>query len=114
MFISGMILFAAVYLGMAHLTGIPMLYILFFMYGIYAACNDGIIKAWISKITPKDETATAIGFFSAISSILALLSSSIAGLLWVVYYPQLTFIVSGIGALLIAIYFIGIGVKNRT
>jgi MFS family permease len=108
MFIFGMILFALVYLGMAKLQGISMLYILFFMYGIYAACNDGIIKAWISKITPKEETGTAIGFFSAISSILTLLASSIAGLLWVVYYPQLTFIVSGIGALLIAGYFFGI------
>ena len=113
MFILGMLLFAVVYLGMAFLTGIPMLYTLFFMYGIYAACNDGIIKAWISKITPKEETGTAIGFFSAISSILTMLSSSIAGLLWVLYYPQLTFIVSGIGAVLIAIYFLVINSNER-
>ena len=112
MFILGMLLFAIVYLGMAYLKGIPMLYLLFFLYGIYAACNDGIIKAWISKITPKEETATAIGFFSAISSILTMLSSTIAGLLWGAYYPQLTFIVSGIGAILIATYFLVIKAKE--
>ncbi len=112
MFILGMLLFAIVYLGLAYLKGIPMLYLLFFLYGIYAACNDGIIKAWISKITPKEETATAIGFFSAISSILTMLSSTIAGLLWGAYYPQLTFIVSGIGAILIATYFLVIKAKE--
>ncbi len=112
MFIIGMILFAAVYLGMANLQGIPMLYILFFFYGIYAACNDGIIKAWISKITPNEECATAIGFFAAISSILMLLSSTLAGLLWVLFFPKLTFIVSGIAAILIAIYFVGMRVKK--
>jgi MFS family permease len=105
-FIIGLILFTSVYIGMANLKGEEMLYVLFFLYGIYAACNEGITKAWISKISPKDETATAIGFFSGISSILTLLASTFAGLLWVEYYPSLTFLVSGIGAGLVVVYFI--------
>lgn len=110
-FIIGLILFTAVYIGMANLKGEEMLYVLFFLYGIYAACNEGITKAWISKISPKEETATAIGFFSGISSILTLLASTVAGLLWVEYYPSLTFLVSGIGAGLVAVYFVSLRFK---
>jgi MFS family permease len=110
-FIIGLILFALVYIGMANLKGEEMLYVLFFLYGIYAACNEGITKAWISKISPKEETATAIGFFSGISSILTLLASTVAGLLWVEYYPSLTFLVSGIGAGLVVVYFISLRFK---
>ena len=110
-FIIGLILFTTVYIGMANLKGEEMLYVLFFLYGIYAACNEGITKAWISKISPKEETATAIGFFSGISSILTLLASSIAGLLWVEYNPSLTFLVSGIGAGLVVVYFLGLRFK---
>jgi MFS transporter len=107
----GLILFTTVYIGMAYLKGEEMLYVLFFLYGIYASCNEGITKAWISKISPKEVTATAIGFFSGISSILTLLASTVAGLLWVEYYPSLTFLVSGIGAGLVVVYFIGLRFK---
>lgn len=108
-FVSGLILFSVVYLGMACLPlfnhQIQLIFVLFFLYGLYAASTEGISKAWISKLCLKNETATAIGFFASGSSIITLLASSIAGLLWVTFTPSITFLVSAISVLLIAIYF---------
>jgi MFS family permease len=83
-----------------------MLYMLFFVYGVYAAATEGVSKAWISKIVPASETATAIGFHASCASIITLLSSTIAGLLWVSFYPQVTFVVASIGVLIVIGYFL--------
>ncbi|HEY0030602.1 MAG TPA: MFS transporter [Bacteroidia bacterium] len=105
-FIMGLILFAGVYGGMAFVKTEIMLYVLFFFYGIYAAATDGISKAWIAKITPGSETATAIGFYASGNSILTMIASSMAGLIWVAFNPTVTFLVAATGVLLVVIYFL--------
>jgi MFS family permease len=105
-FIIGLILFAIVYVGMAFVKTEMMLYALFFIYGIYAACTDGVSKAWIAKISPKEETATALGFYASFTSIATMLASFIAGILWVSFSPATTFIVAGTGVVLVIIYFL--------
>jgi MFS family permease len=77
---------------------------LFFLYGIYAASTEGISKAWISNIVPKNEVATAIGFYTGMQSICSLLASSLAGWLWYAFSPDMTFGVSAVGAFLAAFY----------
>ncbi|TKK70294.1 MFS transporter [Ilyomonas limi] len=54
---------------------------LFFRYGVYAAATGGISKAWITNITDKKDTATAINTFPALQSICTMLASSRTG--WV-------------------------------
>ena len=97
-FIAGLILFAIVYGGIIIATSLPMLLVLFFIYGLYAASTEGISKAWISNIVPHHEVATAIGFFTGMQSVCALFASSLAGWLWYVFSPSITFFVSAIGA----------------
>ncbi len=105
-FIVGLILFAIVYIGIAFIKTEIMLYVLFFIYGIYAAATDGISKAWIAKITPSSETATSLGFHASCNSLITMLASSLAGLLWVAVDPQATFIVSGVGVIIVVFYFL--------
>ena len=105
-FLIGLLLFAAVYAGMVFVQTEIMLYVLFFIYGIYAAATDGVSKAWISKIAPPSETATAIGFHASCSSFATLFASSIAGLLWVSFNPTVTFTVAAGGAIMVAAYFL--------
>ncbi|MFI5163683.1 MAG: MFS transporter [Bacteroidia bacterium] len=105
-FAFGLILFCITYLGMAFLQNTAMLIVLFFIYGLFAAVNEGVSKAWLSKISPQNETATAIGFFSSGSSIATMLASSMAGLIWVSANPQMTFLVSAAGAFAALLYFI--------
>ena len=106
MFIVGLILFTAVYLGMVISTKLWMFIGLFFLYGIYAAATEGISKAWISNVTDKRDTATAIGTYAGFQSICSMLASSIAGLVWFQFGAGMTFIVTGISALIVTIYFI--------
>ena len=105
MFIIGLVLFAIVYFGMAVNSNIYIFYALFFLYGVYAAATEGISKAWISNITDKKDTATAIGTYSSFQSISTMLASSIAGLIWFQFGSSATFFATGIITLLVVLYF---------
>jgi MFS family permease len=105
-FIIGLVIFALVYSGMSVNPGIYFIYALFFFYGIYASANESISKAWISNIVPSKDTATAIGFFSGFNSIFTMFASILAGLLWSAFSPSVTFAVSAIGTVCVAMYFL--------
>jgi MFS family permease len=105
MFIIGIFIFSIVYFGMSVASNWILVAILFFFYGIYAAATEGISKAWISKISEKNEVATAIGFYTGIQSIFAMLASILAGFLWFQYGASITFFVTGFSSLLVVIYF---------
>ena len=105
MFIFGLALFAIVYFGMAFSENKFYIALFFFIYGVYAAATEGISKAWISNISDKKDTATAIGTYSAFQSICALIASSLAGLIWYQFGASATFITTGIATILIIIYF---------
>ena len=103
-FISGLIVFSIVYGGMAY-ADLPIhFYGLFFLYGIYAAATEGISKAWISNISAKENTATAIGTYSAFQSICTMLASSFAGIIWFAYGSKITFLLSAVMAFAVVIY----------
>ena len=102
--VSGLILFAIVYVGMAYAESQLVFLVLFFLYGIYAAATEGIAKAWITNICQKNNTATAIGTYTAFQSLATLLASSLAGLIWFYVGASTTFLSSGIMALVVAIY----------
>ena len=104
--IMGLIIFMLVYLGMAYNTFEWGFLILFFLYGLYASFTEGISKALISNIAHKKDTATAIGTYTAFGSIMAMISSSLAGLLWYNLGAKALFIFSGSGAFLVIMYFI--------
>ncbi|MDQ6813602.1 MAG: MFS transporter [Bacteroidota bacterium] len=104
MFITGLLIFVIVYFGMATVTNKWPFYGLFLLYGIYAAATEGISKAWISNITNKKETATAIGTYSGFQSICTLFASSLAGWLWYQFGASATFMLSAVSALLVIFY----------
>jgi len=104
-FIGGLVFFMITYLGFAFNESLAGFIFLFFSYGIYAACTEGISKAWITKIVKEDETATAIGTYTGFQSIATLFASSFAGWLWYTFGAQTAFLSSGIVCLLVIIYF---------
>ena len=105
-FIGGLVLFTAVYVGMAVGGGLVLMGVLFTLYGLYSASTEGIAKAWISGITDSRDTATAIGTFAGFQSICALVASSVAGLLWFNFGPAVTFGTTATITLGVIIYFI--------
>jgi MFS family permease len=104
MFLVGLTLFAFVYFGMATNSNIIIFFGLFFIYGIYAAATEGISKAWISNITDKKDTTTAIGTYSGFQSLCTMLASSLAGVIWFQFGSSVTFAVTGLATLLIVVY----------
>ena len=106
MFVSGLFIFAIVYFGMGLSHNIYLLFALFFLYGIYAAATEGISKAWISNISHRKDTATAIGTFSGFQSIFTMLASSLAGVTWYYFGAGTTFMITAVATLFIIAYFL--------
>jgi MFS family permease len=105
-FVSGLFLFATVYVLFALSPSVYVIYGAFALYGIYAAATEGITKAWITNLSHGKDTATAIGFYTSCESICALLASVVAGWLWVSFGSTVTFIVTASAALAVALYFL--------
>ncbi|PVX44299.1 sugar phosphate permease [Flavobacterium sp. 103] len=106
MFVFGLLLFSIVYFGMALSTNIYIIASLFLIYGIYAAATEGISKAWISNVSDKKDTATAIGTYSAFQSICAMIASSLAGFIWYEFDANTTFLVTAIATVFVIAYFL--------
>ena len=102
--ITGLCIFSIVYTGFALNENMYVFFLLFALYGIYAAATEGISKAWISNLVPKNETASALGTFSGFQSICALIASSLCGLLWYHLGAVFTFLVTAVISLAVIIY----------
>ncbi len=107
-FVVGLLLFSVVYVGMSINKNLYLFFGLFFLYGIYASATEGISKAWISNITDKKDTATAIGTFSALQSICTMFASSLAGLIWFQFGANTTFLITAIATIFVVIYIVAI------
>lgn len=105
-FMTGLFLFAIVYFGISFNGSIYVYFLLFMLYGIYAAATEGISKAWISNISRSEDTATAIGTYSAFQSISTMIASTVAGIIWYRFGSSVTFIITGFATILIILYFI--------
>ena len=105
-FILGLILFSIVYLGFSFKLNPTVYLCLFVIYGLYAAATEGIAKAWISNITDKKDTATAIGTLAGFQSICTLIASSVGGFVWHQFGASTLFAATGISALLCILYFV--------
>jgi MFS family permease len=117
-FITGLICFITTYSGFAWMMFIapekPPVYLpilLMGLYGMYAALNDGISRAWISNIVPKNEKASALGFFGGAGSIALMFACAGAGALWEFVAPWSVFAVTAV-LVFIVIFYLGIFTKK--
>lgn len=100
------LLFATTYIGLPFIgKGYYMVFSMFVVYGAFSASFEGIAKAYISNLSDKKDTATAIGFYNSAHSITAFLASSIAGLVWHKISPETLLYIAGAGACVSAVYF---------
>lgn len=103
-FLAGLAVFACVYIGFAFNKNLVVFFMLFILYGLYAAATDGISKAWITNIVDKKDIATAIGTYTGFQSICAFIASSLCGLLWFKFGAKATFLITAGITLLVIIY----------
>ena len=106
-FAGGLLTYSVVYLGMALAgTHLSAYIFLFLLYGVFAAANEGISKAWISNLVKGEETATAIGFYTGFQSLFTLAASALAGLIWYRFGADILFFTTAFAAFLLLLYFI--------
>ncbi|HNX43196.1 MAG TPA: MFS transporter [Bacteroidales bacterium] len=102
--VTGLFVFAGVYGLMGFAVSVPQFIMLFGFYALYAAATEGVSKALITNMAAREETATAIGFYTSFASIFTMLASSLAGFLWFALGPRPMFLISGIGVAIAAIF----------
>jgi MFS family permease len=107
MLLFGLLVFAVVYTGMALSHELYQFFILFFLYGIYAAATEGVTKAWISNISDTKDTATAIGTYTGFQSVCTMMASAIAGWVWITFGAPATFLFTAGSTILISVYLFG-------
>jgi MFS family permease len=96
--VTGYGFYGIVYLGFGLLAGPQhrwMLWGLFGIYGLYIGLTDGIEKALVSDLAPRNVRATAMGLHATIVGIGLFPASLIAGELWQHVGPAATFYFGG-------------------
>lgn len=101
----GLLIFSIVYFIINFLGSFWGLVFTFSLYGLFNASTEGIGKALISNIVPKEETATALGSYNSFASVSTLLASSFTGLIWNFFGSTVALLISSIVSFLIFIYF---------
>jgi len=102
-FSFGLIIFSLVYFGFAFVPDIKFIWLLFALYGIYAASTEGISKAWVSDLIPDEQRGTAIGLLTMLSSFSVMLGSFLTGILWDQFGSSVPFLVSAVVSIIIAL-----------
>ena len=78
----GLVFFAIGYIGLGLTTDRLTAWLLLGSYGLFAACTDGVGKAWISSMVGAERQATAQGVFQGFSGVAILIAGVWAGLFW--------------------------------
>jgi len=80
--VVGYFVYALVYLGFARVSGLPSMWMLFIIYGIYIALTEGVEKALLADMAPSHLRGTVIGLHAALVGVALLPASFLAGFLW--------------------------------
>jgi len=98
--VTGWIIYAFVYLGMAVVTRQSFFWILIVIYGAYYGMTEGAERALVADYVQGDYRGRAYGLYHAAVGLAALPASLLFGIFWVELSPQLAF---ATGAVLAAI-----------
>ena len=102
-FSLGLLIFSLVYFGFALVPEIELIWLLFALYGIYAASTEGISKAWISDLIPDEQRGSAMGLLTMLSSFSVMLGSFLTGIFWDQFGSAIPFLLSAAVSLVIAL-----------
>jgi MFS family permease len=81
-FALGIAIFAVAYTGLGLADSSGWVWVLLPLYGAYTALTDGVGKAWVADLLPRDLLGTGLGYFQAVTGGCALIAGIWAGLAW--------------------------------
>lgn len=91
---TGWILYALVYAGFAFVGEAWQVWALFLVYGLYFGLTEGVEKALVADLVPKEKRGTAFGFYNLAFSITVFPASIIFGALWTTFGAETAFLTS--------------------
>lgn len=92
MIICGWIVYFLTYFGFAFANVPYMIWVLFVFYGLFFGFTEGVEKAFVCDMVPKENLGTAYGFYNLAIGISALPASLIFGFVWKVFSFKAAFI----------------------
>ncbi len=90
--LTGYGLFAVTSLGLVFASSLSQIVWLFVLYGGFYAMIDGVQRAYVVDLSPPHMRGTALGTFHTSVGLAALPAGVIAGLLWDIISPEMTFV----------------------
>lgn len=81
-FAGGLGFFAVGYLGLGLAASPGWVFLLLPLYGGFAACTDGVGKAWVANLAPPDRQSGAQGLYQAVTGGAVLIAGVWAGFAW--------------------------------
>ena len=89
--ISGWLIYALIYFGLAVATAAWHVAVLYILYGLYYGAFQGAASALVADLVPFDRRGTAYGLFNGAIGVSVFPASFIAGLLWQWFSPAAPF-----------------------
>jgi MFS family permease len=91
--------YAMVALGFAFVPpSIATIVVLFALYAIVNAATEGVEKAVVAELVPKEQLGTAFGWFHLVRGVVILPGGALFGLLWARVAPSSAFLMSAVVA----------------
>ncbi|MCW2571602.1 MAG: Multidrug resistance protein MdtH [Frankiales bacterium] len=81
-FALGLLFFAVGYLGLGLIQAPWLVFVVLPLYGGFAACTDGVGKAWVSSLAGTDRQGAAQGLYQSLTGGAILVAGLWAGLAW--------------------------------
>lgn len=110
--LSGLFVYALVYLGFAFATRSYHAWLLFAVYGVYYGLTNGTMRAHVADLVAEDKRATAYGIYHGAVGMTALPASLIFGWLWQSVGVSFAFCF-GAGLALLAFLIIRFGLQSK-
>jgi MFS family permease len=106
----GLVFFAVGYLGLGLIHAPWLVFVVLPLYGGFAACTDGVGKAWISTLVPDRVQGTGQGLYQGATGAGVLIAGLWAGLVWGAD-GRIPLLVSGAIGLVVAFALLVLGLR---
>lgn len=105
---TGWIVYAFVYICLANIHSAYNLTLLVVAYGLYNALTEGSARAYVSDLVVPEVKGTAFGVYFWVVGVTLFIASLLAGVLWQVFSPEVTFyfgaFMAGAAALVLVLF----------
>jgi MFS family permease len=111
---AGWVLYAFVYAGFAFANAEWQMWALFLIYGVFFGMTEGVEKALVADLVPKEKRGTAYGFYNLAFSVTVFPASIVFGAIWTTFGAKAAFLTSAVISVCAAVFLLTVKSKRKT